>query len=312
MVLRAGLSAVLASVLLASLGSASASAANTWAGTWTSSFGRLTLGAGGSGSYEGFNPGTVTGKVTGNVNKGTWDQPGTPPKNGTFTFTLSGDGRSFTGDWAYGPPGGGCGSACGWNGTCIEGACLKNGATPVTPPKKCKAPTKGRTATSAAAGCTFEVAFSFQLDGFPDQPAETSLPDSLVGVELRTSATKLVDDDSTRKPKAQGLVVMTNTYLGRNIEPVDKTVTFTLDSGGYAFREFGLRVVVVRGVVTASDDANCPKGTSLSFGVAAKKGSSVKLQVDRIKGKCLTSRSLIWTTRRSFKSVKIGLPRQIL
>ena len=37
---------------------------------------------------------------------------------------MSGSGLSFTGDWEYDQ--GGCGSSCGWNGECKEGACLKN------------------------------------------------------------------------------------------------------------------------------------------------------------------------------------------
>src|ERR1019366_1924980 len=65
---------------------------DTWAGVWNSDFGPLTLDAGGSGSYTGFNPGTVTGSVsngaaTGEIDVGTWTQPGTPTKNGTFEFT---------------------------------------------------------------------------------------------------------------------------------------------------------------------------------------------------------------------------------
>src|SRR3954451_17653461 len=80
---------------------AGAGAANTFAGTWDSDFGPLTLDAGGSGSYQGSNPGTVTGHVTGNVDKGTWQQPGNPPRQGTFEFTLASDGRSFSGVWAY-------------------------------------------------------------------------------------------------------------------------------------------------------------------------------------------------------------------
>ena len=126
----------LASVMLfGSLASAQPAAGNTWAGVWSSDFGPLTLDAGGSGSYTGFTPGTVTGSVTGNVDKGTWNQPGTPPKGGTFTFTMSADGKSFTGEWAY--TSGGCGSACGWNGTCTSGECLKNGevATTTTTPE---------------------------------------------------------------------------------------------------------------------------------------------------------------------------------
>lgn len=104
---------------------AAGAAGNTWAGVWDTDFGRMTLDAGGSGAYEGFSPGTVSGHVTGDVNEGTWHQPGDPPKNGTFKFTLGSTGQSFTGEWAY--DSGGCGSACGWQGTCIEGPCLKNG-----------------------------------------------------------------------------------------------------------------------------------------------------------------------------------------
>ncbi len=100
-------------------------AGNTWEGTWNTDFGVMTLDAGGSGSYEGFSPGTISGNVTGNVNEGTWEQPGDPPRKGTFRFTMSASGQSFDGDWAY--DGGGCGSACGWDGYCTAGACLKNG-----------------------------------------------------------------------------------------------------------------------------------------------------------------------------------------
>ena len=103
--------ALAALMLLSSLASARPTGSNTWAGVWNSDFGLLTLDAGGSGSYTGFSPGTVSGSVTGNLDKGVWNQPGTPPKSGTFVFTMSSDGLSFTGDWAY--AGGGCGSSCG-------------------------------------------------------------------------------------------------------------------------------------------------------------------------------------------------------
>jgi hypothetical protein len=125
---------MLAMVVAAMAGAGQArSIANTWAGVWDSDFGKMTLDAGGSGRYEGFSPGTLSGNVKGSVNEGTWAQPGNPPKEGTFTFTMSSSGRSFTGIWAY--KGGGCGTACGWNGTCVSGACMKNGDAPVPPPK---------------------------------------------------------------------------------------------------------------------------------------------------------------------------------
>jgi hypothetical protein len=121
-------------MLFSALASAGPTAANSWAGVWNSDFGPLTLDAGGSGAYTGFNPGTVSGSVTGNVDQGTWSQPGSPPKNGTFAFTMSADGHSFTGTWAYAS--GGCGSSCGWNGTCQSGACLKNGQVATSPPPR--------------------------------------------------------------------------------------------------------------------------------------------------------------------------------
>jgi hypothetical protein len=129
--------------------SARPSVGNTWAGVWSSDFGPLTLDAGGSGSYTGFTPGTVSGAVVGNVDKGTWNQPGSPPKMGTFVFTMGSDGQSFTGDWAYST--GGCGSSCGWNGTCQSGECLKNGQVATTtttapPPRVCS----GRVVQGAA------------------------------------------------------------------------------------------------------------------------------------------------------------------
>lgn len=129
--------ALLALALLAVPGGSSGdSSSPTWAGTWDSDFGRMTLDAGGSGRYEGSSSGTIDGKVDGRVDQGTWDQPGNPHLSGTFKFTMSGDGLSFTGDWAY--DSGGCGTACGWNGTCVAGPCLENddpAATPTCTPR---------------------------------------------------------------------------------------------------------------------------------------------------------------------------------
>ncbi len=119
--------AALAILVLGSLAGAGATASNTWAGVWNTDFGPMTLNAGGSGGYKGYSPGTISGTIKPNrVLQGTWNQPGDPPKKGTFKFVMSSDGRSFTGAWAYSS--GGCGSACGWSGTCAQGACLKNGS----------------------------------------------------------------------------------------------------------------------------------------------------------------------------------------
>jgi len=139
----AGLLAV--TMFFSALASArSADETNTWAGVWDSSFGPLTLSASGSGSYKGYSPGTVTGTVKGSVVKGTWLQPGDPPKTGPFEFTLSPDGLHFTGIWSY--KGDGCGSACGWDGTCVSGACLKNDAGNA-PPLTIKGPSRPATSS---------------------------------------------------------------------------------------------------------------------------------------------------------------------
>lgn len=143
---RGGRIGVIATCVLAGLvalgtlaSSGAAGATNTWEGVWNTDFGEMTLDAGGSGHYEGFTPGTVSGNVSGNVNQGTWhddvQDPGDNTDNGTFTFTMGADGKSFTGEWAY--DGGGCGTGCGWNGTCIEGACLQNGSGGGLPPGGC-------------------------------------------------------------------------------------------------------------------------------------------------------------------------------
>jgi hypothetical protein len=98
----------------------------TWEGVWDTNFGRMTLDASGSGSYEWEYPGTITGHVQGDTLEGTWVQPGNQSK-GTLTFTMSSGGRGFTGEWQY--DSGGCGShTCRWRGSCIAGACLSNKA----------------------------------------------------------------------------------------------------------------------------------------------------------------------------------------
>ena len=155
---------------------------NTWAGLWTSDFGDLTMDASGSGSYTGFSPGTVEGHVSGNVNEGTWRQPGDPPKQGPFKFTLSSDGRSFSGEWSY--EGDGCGNACGWNGTCKDGPCMNNGAKGAEPSPS---PTSTTTLppSSYATVVSFTGEVTYRIGQGPLQPvtAGMKLPR---GAELRT------------------------------------------------------------------------------------------------------------------------------
>jgi hypothetical protein len=151
---------LVALALLAIPGGSSGDSSNpTWAGTWNSDFGRMTLGAGGSGNYVSpfgaSSSGTIAGNVDGRVNKGRWEQPppreGDPPKKGKFIFTMSGSGLTFTGDWEYDQ--GGCGSSCGWNGTCIEGACLENDDPPSEPDPTPTCKPRGASAYAALKYC---------------------------------------------------------------------------------------------------------------------------------------------------------------
>jgi hypothetical protein len=94
-------------------------------GTWDTNYGPMWIGGSESsinGSYEWNANGqrrndTLSGSVNGNVATGSFSQPGYPDPqwaSGTFTFTLSADGRSFngTGTNAYGNV------SMPWSGTC--------------------------------------------------------------------------------------------------------------------------------------------------------------------------------------------------
>lgn len=82
-------------------------------GSWESNFGVIIMTQTGttvSGTYS-HDVGSLTGTVTGNVLKGTWVES---DDKGTFTFTLSADGKSFKGSWKETEPDPGQGG--GWDG----------------------------------------------------------------------------------------------------------------------------------------------------------------------------------------------------
>ena len=86
-----------------------------WTGTWESDqWGEMNLTQDGTtvtGVYE-WDGGKIAGTVSGNTLRGTWSEaPTYAPLNdaGDFEFTLSDDGKSFTGKWRYGSDG-------DWNG----------------------------------------------------------------------------------------------------------------------------------------------------------------------------------------------------
>ena len=98
----------------------SAPAVANWKGDWQSTWGNLSLEQNGdvvTGNYE-HDGGRISGKVIGNKIIGTWSEGPTyagPNDAGEFEFTLSPNGKSFTGRWKYGTNG--AWQAKPWTGT---------------------------------------------------------------------------------------------------------------------------------------------------------------------------------------------------
>lgn len=89
-----------------------------WAGTWQTKWGKMTITQNGNsitGTYE-HDKGKISGTINGNKLSGNWSEAATyqPPGDaGEFEFTLSADGKSFTGRWRYGNNGA---WQTGWDG----------------------------------------------------------------------------------------------------------------------------------------------------------------------------------------------------
>jgi hypothetical protein len=91
-----------------------------WSGTWSTTYGMMHLTQTGNqvaGTYD-TNNGHITGTVSGNVLSGTWSEAPTyslPNHAGDFEFTVSSDGKTFTGHWRFDSSG----SWTNWTGTTI-------------------------------------------------------------------------------------------------------------------------------------------------------------------------------------------------
>lgn len=110
----------------------------TWAGSWDSNWGLMTLtgdASGMEGTYT-HDAGRISADVVpgaGAVYRGVWSEAPTytgPRDAGALEFTVSADGRSFTGNWSYADAVGWSG---GWEATCVGGPCLDNSTDPLTP-----------------------------------------------------------------------------------------------------------------------------------------------------------------------------------
>lgn len=89
-----------------------------WAGTWQTKWGKMTITQNGNsitGTYE-HDKGKISGTINGNKLSGNWSEAASyqPPSDaGEFEFTLSADGKTFTGRWRYGNNGA---WQTGWDG----------------------------------------------------------------------------------------------------------------------------------------------------------------------------------------------------
>ncbi len=93
---------------------------HSWAGKWDTDWGLMTLSQSGStvsGAYT-HDTGIIHATASGKTLTGRWGEAPTykgPTDAGSISFTMSDDGRSFTGTWTYDGGGGG-----GWVGTRVE------------------------------------------------------------------------------------------------------------------------------------------------------------------------------------------------
>jgi hypothetical protein len=160
---------VVSALLAFSGGSAlGASPQNTWVGDWSTSYGPMTIEAGGRGHYD-CGQGTIEGSASGATFSGTWKQKSscgaTLEFKGRFEFEFKKlkDGtlnaREFEGKWRYETANGGEWSTTPWNGTCTSGNCLKNSTGATTTPPSGGQGTRGSTRVCVG-GCS-NAQFSF-------------------------------------------------------------------------------------------------------------------------------------------------------
>jgi hypothetical protein len=301
-----GIGVPLVAVALSAALAPAAQGANTWEGVWNTDFGRMTLDASGAGSYEGFSPGTITpnGPV-GEVNEGIWDQGGDPPRRGPYRFVLSGGGQSFTGTWSYEQ--GGCGTACGWNGTCFSGACKENGVDGgggggggcAARPLDLDFFAAGR-----ADSCPRVVKFSFatRADALPDKPDKSQLPPGTVELEASSEDGRV--SYGSEDYAASGTIRL-------DVADSDDDEYFiNLDVGaeGDYVRNGDLRRVNFDAVVDQSSHPACDESTGSADGAFAVKNERVNLRLI-FGGGCLSDQTILWKKARKFRRASIKVVR---
>jgi hypothetical protein len=244
------LAAVLSVTAICAATAAAAQAAYTWEGTWNSSFGPLTMDAGGDGSYPNYS-GTIDGSVSGidgRTNSGTWTEPSS---DGTFVFNMNEAGTGFTGTWER--TGGGCTfPPCTWDGICTAGACLENG--PAEPPV-CD--------ESSVFGCRWAIRFGFDTRrGMPASPRANALPQKLLAIALETDGARLLAEE--RNPflgewQARGHLIMRTFYREPGPGHDRRKIDFFIEPPGTYEKEEDKITLSTRLSIFESTDPKCPE-----------------------------------------------------
>lgn len=166
---------------------------------------------------------------------------------------------------------------------------------------------------------TLAAGFIFAVDGLPDRPKPSLLPDALVGVEVETDGPARVRGPDADHLAGEGEVSMTTRYRRARSRVRERKVHFVLDSDDVAQHGYGprLRTVSVAARVDRSQDRNCPAGARVRFTLSGlvKKRTLFSMVPDGGPD-CLAERSLFWDRRGAFKKaiirrLKPRLPRDL-
>jgi hypothetical protein len=164
--------------------------------------------------------------------------------------------------------------------------------------------------------------FGFKVDGFPDRPEkDDELPENLVGVEMKTSKTRLttpptigrvdVFDVEENDATAEGVVKITTSYLDRTGDVDERRIRVLIErdrKASYSSKN-GRRAVGARARVASSRDRRCPEGTNLVVALLGGQGKA-RIGLAQERGDdgrdCLSDRPLIWEKRGKLKEARIG------
>lgn len=295
--------------------------AKAWLGTWKTTQGEF--------RFTALNSCASSGNVSACELDGTWDQPGggSTPIAGHVYLGSRYRGRSWQGCYDMGnlTPGNHCSFNTGgdislarsgdrltdgyWKPCGLGEACKSH--HPITGAKTSSGGSKGCGRAVVAASCPAakRVRFSFVVDGFPDRPGGSGLPEDLTGVEIKSHRT-LLHQTATGDFESSGRVAMTLTYVSAVSTPHVRDTNITIELGGGAsyIDDPDRRKVTAGAEVIASDDENCPKGAWLEVRVTisgAKRALAFEKRGDT--ATCLSPAVVIWGPHR-VKRAHISAP----